>query len=70
MAGDECVETTPEIIAYFNRKGLGQAKYFIYKSLRVGPYDTDWDQIEKDENTPLGVKMHGDQVGRVVGRDT
>lgn len=36
MNGDEWVETTPEIIKYYNRNGLGKhAKYFIFHNIKV-----------------------------------
>lgn len=34
----EWLETTPENIAYFNRRGLGGAKYFMYKGIKVCAY--------------------------------
>lgn len=35
MLREEWVETTPEIIDHFNKQGLGGARYFVYKGIKV-----------------------------------
>lgn len=35
LNGEEWVETTPEVIASFNRQGLKGAKFFIYQGIKV-----------------------------------
>lgn len=38
IIGKEWVETSPEIIGYFNPRGLGGADYFHYKKVKVCEY--------------------------------
>lgn len=46
MAGERWVETSPEIIRYFNPRGLGGAKYFTYSGILV----CEFGKIEEAEN--------------------
>lgn len=62
MAGDEWVETTPEIIQFYNRKGLNGAKFFIYDGIKVCERGKI-EEIEDEMNTPLSEKLHGKGEG-------
>ncbi len=35
MNGLEWVETTPEIVKYYNPRGLGRSKHFIFQGIHV-----------------------------------
>lgn len=63
LEGEEWVETTPEIIRYFNRSGLGkvhgkEAKYFVYDGIKVCENGKK-DEIIKEEAVQRGQLMHG-----------
>lgn len=68
-AGEESVETTPEIIAHFNKRGLGinpltgkPNRHFVYNGIKVYP-NGERDQIEAEQDEPLGQRMHGKEEG-------
>lgn len=63
--GEESIETTPEIIAHYNRNGLNGAEYFIYNGIKVYPLGKKA-EIEAKENEQLGQKIHGVQEGVVL----
>lgn len=58
------VETSPEIIAYLNPRGLGGAKHFAYQGVLVCEHGKR-EEIEADMETPLAHKLHGKQEGAV-----
>lgn len=64
--GLESIETTNEMIAHFNKKGLNGGKYFIYGGIKVYPLGKT-EEIEEDEQTPLTEKLHGTQDGTFEG---
>lgn len=64
-AGEESIETTPEIIAHFNRRGLNGADYFFYAGIKVYPYGKK-EEIEARESQPIAERLHGKDEGRVI----
>lgn len=58
MMGEEWVETSPEIIQYFNRNGLNGAKFFIYEGIKVAPFGES-EAIEGSNHEQLGQRIHG-----------
>lgn len=67
--GDGWIETTPEIIKYYNRSGLGPANYFLFEGIKVCEYGKKAECI-RNENIPLAVRLHGAAVvGTIDGRD-
>lgn len=67
MEGDEWVETTPEIINYFNRNGLGDAGYYIHEGIKVCLIGTR-DKIIEKESQQMDRRLHGETEGVVEGR--
>jgi hypothetical protein len=73
ISNDEWVETTPEIITYFNRNGLGKdnagkpLQYFIYKGKKVCEFGKI-DAIEAEEAEQIGTRLFGKAEGIVEGR--
>lgn len=67
MAGDEWIETTDEILKFFNRKGMNGAKYFVYKGIKVC-LKGEREEIEKECDEPLSRKLFGSSEGTVNGR--
>lgn len=67
LAGEEWVQTSPKIISYYNRKGLGTAKFFIFHDIKVTDYETDIEALEQEMDTPLALKKHGTKEGVVLG---
>lgn len=65
LEGLEWVETTPEIIRYYNRKGLNGAKFFIFQGIKVCEQGQS-EAIDEEMNTPLSEKLHGKGEARVV----
>jgi hypothetical protein len=63
--GQEWVETTPEIIATLQPKGLGGAKYFIYNGVKVCEMGKI-DEIETECNTPLHERIHPTEHMKVI----
>lgn len=64
--GEENIETSEEVIAFFNPNGLGGAKHFIYNGIMVCPYGQT-EQIRKEMNEALSAKLHGAKEGILVG---
>lgn len=72
--GQEWVETSKEIIAHYNKRGLGvnpvtgkENRFFIYDGVKVcepGMIES----IEQEMNTQLGVRIHGKDEGIVEGK--
>ena len=60
MTGSKYVETTDEIISYYNPTGLQGAKYFNYQGIFVCSYGKI-EEIEKELEQPHYEKMHGKQ---------
>lgn len=60
--GTEWVETSPEVIAHFNPRGLGGAKHFCFQGVLVCAHGQS-EAIQKDMDTPLSVKLHGPDEG-------
>lgn len=65
--GEEWVETTPEIVKYFNRNGLKGADYFIYKGIKVCEYGKR-EAIVDHENEQMDYRLHGKGEGVIVGQ--
>lgn len=68
LAGDEWVETTPDVINLVC-KGLKDQRYFTYgrKGIKVCAYG-DREKIEEAERIQLGESIFGTQEGKVLGR--
>ena len=65
IQGDEWVETTPEIIKYYNRNGLGKhSEYFIYKNIKVC-LNGQGDRIREQLETQIGNLVYGKDEARV-----
>lgn len=65
--GDEWVETTPEIIHHYNRRGLGGAKYFLYDGIKVCEFGQS-EKIEAEMHEPMGQRIFGKSEGVLEGR--
>lgn len=62
--GDGWVETTKEMVDYYNPNGLGTAKYFIYNGIKVceqGLKDTCIEEMELSAHE----RAHGTKDGSV-----
>lgn len=66
MSGDEWVETTEEVINYFNKGGLKGAPYFIYNGVKVCR-NGDLEKVEDYMNRDLYVEAHGAGSGKRIG---
>jgi hypothetical protein len=64
MNGDKWVETSPAIIKYFNRNGLGKSKYFDYQGLRICEYGKS-EELQEDLDTQLGNLLYGKDEAKV-----
>lgn len=70
----EYIETTPEIIKSYNRKGLGKdaegrdIEHFMFQGIKVYPYGKR-EEIEERINEPLSNRMHGKGEGRRLGSE-
>ena len=58
--GNEWVETSKEIVDYYNPKGLNGAKYFIYDGIKVTEHGKS-EEIEEENNQSIGQKIHGSE---------
>ena len=67
IAGNEWVETTPEVINYFLRSGLGADKYFLYKGIKVCEFGNK-ESAEAEMTIQMGRKLHGPEEGVLLGR--
>lgn len=54
------VETTPEVIKYYNRKGLGGAEYYMHEGVRVCEYGKK-EAILAREKESMDQRLHGDK---------
>lgn len=63
--GDEWCETTPEIIKLLQPRGMGGAKYFCYKGVKVCEYGKI-DEIEAQESKTVHDRMHPDSKTVVI----
>jgi len=68
-AGEEWVETTPEIIAHFNKRGMGinpltgkPNRHFVFNGIKVCPYG-EQEQIETEMSEQLSIRLHGKDEG-------
>lgn len=64
--GDEWVETSPQVITYFNRRGLGASEYFIYKDIKVCEHGKR-DAIIDKESMSMDERLHGPNEGKIEG---
>lgn len=68
MQGEEWLEADKKIIEFFNRKGLGGQKYFIYKNIKVCERGTMQD-LMKAEQDPRTIVINGKVVAEFDGRN-
>lgn len=67
LNGEEWVETSPKIITYFNRKGLGpHAKYFVYKNIKICEFGQS-EAIQAHLNRQMGNLIYGDGEAKSIG---
>lgn len=66
MNNEDEIEASDEIIKYYNRNGLGEAKYFIFEGIKVYPMGKT-EEIQKTEAEGLAQRLHGAKEGVVVG---
>lgn len=60
------VEAPQSVIDHYNPNGLGGAKYFIYKGIKVCPVG-EGDAIRAAEAVQMDVKLHGG--AKILGFD-
>ncbi len=72
--GDEWVETSPEIIRHYNRKGMGinpltgkQNEFFLFDGIKVCPIGRIH-AIEEEMDKQMNIRMHGEKEGIILGR--
>lgn len=65
----EWIETTPEIIAHYNRgpNGLNGKPYFIYGGIKVCEKGK-LQEVIAQENEQIGRRLHGPTEGHIEGR--
>lgn len=59
------METSDEVIKYYNPAGLGGAKYFIFEGIKVFPLGLR-DEIKGAEEEQMGRRLHGSKEGKVL----
>lgn len=64
---DEWVETSPEVIAHYNRRGMNGAKFFIFEGIKVCEHGKV-DEIEHEMNESIAKKTFGDREGTIENR--
>lgn len=64
--GIEYIETSPEMIQFYNRNGLNGSEYFIYSGIKVFP-EGKAEAILNKEAEQIGQRIHGIQEGVVIG---
>lgn len=64
LDGEEWVETSPQIIDYYNKRGLGKAEYFIYQGIKVCEYGKS-ERLDKEMGRQLGEILYGKDEGKV-----
>ena len=67
IEGDEWVETSPEIVGHYNKKGMGALPYFIYRGVKVCEYGKS-EQIQNALDADLNRLMHGAKEAVFEGR--
>jgi hypothetical protein len=72
--GDEWVQTSLEIIQYFNKRGMGKNPltgkdntYFVYDGIKVCETGK-LEQVETEMNMQTNVRLHGKEEGTIIGR--
>ena len=65
--GDDWVETSPEIVAHYNRKGMGALPYFIYRGIKACEYGKAV-SIQDALDADLNRLMHGAKEAMFEGR--
>jgi hypothetical protein len=72
--GQEWVETSPEIIQHFNKRGMGtnpltgkQNSYFVYDGIKVCETGK-LKEVEEEMNLQTNVRLHGKEEGTIIGR--
>lgn len=63
LEGTDWVETSPAIIKYFNRSGIGKAEFFIYKNIKVCEQGQS-ERLQKGLDRPLGQILYGENEGK------
>ncbi len=66
QTGEKEIETSQEIIDFFNPTGLGGAKHFIFQGVIVYPIGES-EQIKAAMNESIAKKLHGAKEGVLVG---
>lgn len=61
----EWIETSPEVMAHYQPRGLNGAKFFVYRGIKVCPYGMV-EKIEEEMNEPLAQKIFGKEEGVVI----
>ena len=61
--GEEWVETSKEVIAHYNRKGLGPSNFFVYGGVKVCE-EGNREAAEKELDRDLAQELHGRNEGR------
>lgn len=59
------VEVDQSVIDYYNPHGMGGAKYFVYKGVKVYPTG-EMDAIDEEESIHTNDKMHGTSGGKIL----
>lgn len=67
IRNEEWVETSPEIIQYFNPHGLNGSNYFVYKGIKVCEFGKS-EEIQDKMDQDLA-HSHGKYIGVVDGRE-
>ena len=63
---DGTIETSEDVIKYYNPNGLGKSQYFFYKNIKVYPVGKR-DEIDEMENEQMGRRLFGKSEGFVEG---
>jgi len=61
------VETTPELVHYYNKRGLGPNDYFIYKGIKVCEYGKS-EACQAKIDADMNRLMHGAKEAKFEGR--
>ena len=64
--GVEETEASDEILAYYNRNGMGNSKFFIFQGIKVYPLGKTA-AIKAEAAEQMGKRLHGAKEGIVVG---
>ena len=64
--GERWIEAPQHVIDYYNKNGLGKARYFTYKGVNVAP-EGQLDEILDEMAIPMEKRLHGKEgLSRVV----